>query len=315
MFGAFTDISQAVNFTFLFILVISVVLLGLITVLMIAFVIKYHRSRHPVPAQVHSHAVLEVVWTVVPTILALGMFYYGWVGFKLMRTPPPNAMEVTATGRMWSWSFDYENGKQSTELVVPAGTPVKVNLVSADVLHSFYVPAFMVKHDAVPGFENFVWFNPVDTGTYDIFCAEYCGQRHSYMLSKVRAIPEEEFQVWIEEGVEELVIAENASEEEALAMMQAAGERLTQIKGCNACHSFDGSALVGPTYKGLLGRTSTVVTDGQTRQITVDEEYIRRSILEPTADVVEGFQPVMPSQKGLMTDEEIDAVIEYLKTL
>jgi cytochrome c oxidase subunit 2 len=315
MFTSFSDITDAVNFTFLFILVISVVLLLLITVLMVTFVIKYHRKRHPVPAQVKSHALLEIIWTVVPTLLALGMFYYGWIGYKLMRTPPPGAMEVTATARMWSWQFDYENGKQSAELYVPLGTPVKVNLESADVIHSFYVPAYMVKMDVVPGMTNFVWFEPDEEGEFDIFCAEYCGQRHSYMLSKVVVIPEREFSAWVEEGVmaQDDVSDEDLSEEDRIRRLQMRGEQIAVVKGCNACHTVDGTQLVGPSYKGLFGKTETVITDGQPREIVVDEEYIRRSILEPNADLVEGFQPLMPPQA--MTDEEIEAVIEYIKTM
>ncbi|UCH84956.1 MAG: c-type cytochrome, partial [Candidatus Latescibacterota bacterium] len=194
--------------------------------------------------------------------------------------------------------------------------PVKVNLRSADVLHSFYVPAYRVKQDVVPGLDTYVWFHPVDTGFFDIFCAEYCGQRHAFMLSKVVVISEAEFDEWIEKdvGTVPVSIDETASEEEQLARLQRAGERLSQIKGCNACHSTDGTALVGPTYQGIFGRSVTVVTDGVTRQVVADEEYIRRSILEPNADVVEGYDALMPPQAEL-TDEEIQAIIEYLKTL
>jgi cytochrome c oxidase subunit 2 len=317
MITSFSNIADAVNTTFSMILVVSLVLLVLITFLMVLFVFKYSRKRHPTPAQVESHSLLEVTWTVIPTILVLGMFYYGWVGYKLMRTPPEGALQVTATAQMWSWQFTYENGKQSAELYAPVGQPIRVNLESRDVLHSFYVPAYMVKQDVVPGMENFVWFEPEETGTFDIFCAEYCGQRHSYMLSHVVVVPREEFDRWVEEGVEAVEVApgEDLSEEEQLARLQRAGARLSQIKGCDACHTTDGTQLVGPTYKGLFGKTETVVTDGETRQVIVDEDYIRKSILDPAADVVEGFQPLMPSQQGMMTDEEITAVIEYLKTL
>jgi cytochrome c oxidase subunit 2 len=317
MLTSFSNIVDAVNTTFLIILVVSVLLLVLITFLMIFFVIKYARKRHPKPSQVESHALLEMTWTVIPTLLVLGMFYYGWVGFKMMRTPPDNSMVVTATAQMWSWQFKYENGKQSSELYVPVDQPVKVMLESRDVLHSFYVPAFMVKHDVVPGMSNFVWFSSPDTGEFDIFCTEYCGQRHAYMLSKVVVVPREEFDQWVEEGVElvEEMPTEDMSEKELLERLQRTGERLSQVKGCNACHTVDGSKLVGPTYKGIFGRKEIVITDGERREVVVDEEYIRRSILNPNADLVEGYQPLMPSQEGMITEEEIKAIIEYLKTL
>ncbi|MFQ5510458.1 MAG: cytochrome c oxidase subunit II [Candidatus Krumholzibacteriia bacterium] len=316
MLTAFSEITEGVNFTFLFILVISVALLVLITALMVVFVIKYHRKRHPVPAQVESHALLEITWTVIPTILVLAMFYYGWIGYRLMRTPPEGAMEVTAVAQMWSWQFEYGNGKRSPELYVPVEKPVKVNLESRDVLHSFYVPAFMIKQDVVPGMENFVWFSAPDTGTYDIFCAEYCGERHSYMLSKVVVVPESEFGVWVEKDVAPPVaVDEDVSGEERVARLRQIGERLSGTKGCIACHSTDGSPLVGPTYKGLFGKTETVITDGDARKVVVDEEYLRRSILDPTADIVDGFQPLMPPMRGLLSDDEVTALVEYLKTL
>ena len=315
--ASFSNIIEAVNTTFLVITVISVVLLVLITFLMVAFVIKYRRKRHPKASQIEGNTFLEMAWTVIPTILVLGMFYYGWIGYKLMRNPPAGAMEVTAIAQMWSWQFRYPNGKQSSELYVPVNQPVKVNLESRDVLHSFYVPAFKVKQDVVPGSIQFLWFEAEEIGVFDIFCAEYCGQRHSYMLSKVNVIDQGEFDQWVATGVEPLgeLSADDMDEEALVVRLRKTGERLSQIKGCNACHTIDGTALVGPTYKGLFGRTETVVTDDQTRQIVVDEDYIRKSILEPNADIVEGFQPLMPSQQGMITDEEITAIIEYLKTL
>jgi cytochrome c oxidase subunit 2 len=315
MLRSFQNINDAVSFTFFFILVISVLLLILITFLMVFFVIRYHRKRHPKAQQVASHALLEITWTVVPTILVLVMFYYGWVGYKMMRNVPENALQVTATARMWSWQYSYENGKQSDKLYVPAGRPVKVNLESLDVIHSFYAPAYMVKQDVVPGLDTYVWFNPVDTGSFDVFCAEYCGQRHSYMLSKIVVIPEAEFNEWIEKdvAVKAAIQKEGVSEEERVAGLRRLGEQLTKIKGCMACHSTDGSALVGPSFKKLFGKTENVVTDGKTRRIVVDAPYIRKSILEPMADITEGYQPLMPPQ--VLTEDEIDAVVEYLKSL
>lgn len=323
----FSTTTEAVDTAFYVILGISVAMLVLVTVLMVVFVVKYRRTRHPKADQIEGNTLLEIVWTVIPTILALGMFYLGWTGYTLMRNVPKNALEVGATGRMWSWEFEYANGKHSSELYVPQGTPVKVNLRSADVIHSFYIPAYRVKRDVVPGLDTYVWFQPVDTGAYDIFCAEYCGQRHSYMTTKVVVVPKDEFLRWVETdvgaaaapsetkgtGTVTEAAGEGASEGDRVAELRRAGERLSKVKGCHACHSTDGSLLVGPSYKGLLGSTVTVVSGGQTRQIVADEEYIRRSILEPTADVVEGYEPVMPKVDA--TEEEIAALIEYLKSL
>jgi cytochrome c oxidase subunit 2 len=157
----------------------------------------------------------------------------------------------------------------------------------------------------------------VDTGIYDVFCAEFCGQRHSYMMSKVVVVPREEFEKWIEKDVAVSVPAGGAgteiSQEEIARQLRAVGERLSKIKGCNACHSSDGTRLVGPSYKGILGRTETVVTKSETRRVTIDEDYLRRSIVDPAADIVDGYQPVMPKLE--ITEEELRALVEYLKSL
>lgn len=290
--------SGLVDQAFVFILGTSVVLLIGVTVAMVFMVIKYRRSKNPNPAQIEGNVTLETLWTVLPTILVLVMFYYGWAGFKVMRTIPEDAMPVTVKAQMWSWVFEYENGKQSSELIVPTGRPVKLALESADVIHSFYVPAFRLKEDCVPGRHNHAWFEATRDGEYNIFCAEYCGERHSKMLSLVKAIPAAEFDEWL--GV-------NAG--------PATGPELLAIKGCTACHSLDGSKVVGPTFKGVFGRTETVVTDGVKREIVVDEDYIRHSMLEPKADIVEGYPDVMPAQGSLLKPEEIDAVVEVLKGL
>lgn len=309
----FSTSTEAVNAAFYVMLAVSVAMLVLVTALMVGFAVKYHRKRHPKAEQIEGNTLLEIVWTVIPTLLALGMFYIGWVGYKVMRSVPEGALQVSATGRMWSWEFEYENGKRSAELYVPQGVPVKVNLNSADVLHSFYIPAYRVKQDVVPGLDTYTWFQPVDTGVFDIFCAEYCGQRHAYMMSKVVVVPEEEFLRWLETDAALVPAAGDGGEEELAAELRRAGERLSRIKGCNACHSADGSRLVGPSYKGVFGSTVTVVTGGRTRRVLADEEYLKRSIVEPNADIVEGYEAVMPVAE--MTEEEIRAIVEYLKTL
>jgi cytochrome c oxidase subunit 2 len=207
---------------------------------------------------------------------------------------------------MWTWSFEYENGKQSAVLNVPVKRPVKLAITSADVLHSLFIPAFRIKEDAVPGRETRLWFLPDEAGTYDLFCTEYCGVGHSTMTTKVAVMTQKDFDSWYKG---------DALAPAAGTKMQPDGAALTKEKGCVACHSLDGTAKVGPTLKGVFGRKETVVTAGKERELTVDEAYLRRSLLEPQADVVKGYPPIMPSQKGVLKDPEIDAIIIYLKGL
>jgi cytochrome c oxidase subunit 2 len=320
MLSSFSNISDKVNGPILLITAVCVFLLIVLTVAMIYFVIRYSRKRNPVASETHGHMALEVAWTIIPTLIAFGFFWYGWVGYKFMKSPPEDAMVVEVTGRMWSWSHEYENGVISPELNIPVNKAVRLNLNSADVLHSYFIPAFKVKQDAVPGVEGlFLWFEALQEGTFDVFCTEYCGLNHSAMLSKVNVMSQEEFDAWYAEEGEKVAATKAALEgeggEASADALVAAGKHLATTKGCVACHSVDGSTLVGPSFKGVFGKTETVVTDGQERQVTVDEEYIHKSILEPTADITKGFQPLMPSQQGLVTEDEINALIEYIKSV
>jgi cytochrome c oxidase subunit 2 len=189
--------NPTVDNVFILIIAISVFFLVLVTGAMIYFVIKYRRKKNPVSENITGNTTLEIVWTVVPTILVLVIFYYGWAGFKLLREAPSDAMLVKVTGKMWFWTFDYENGKKSdTLLYVPLGKPVRFELQSTDVLHSFYIPEYRIKEDVVPGRTNYMWIDPVKLGRFDIYCAEYCGLNHSYMLGKVVVMPQEEFYAW-----------------------------------------------------------------------------------------------------------------------
>ncbi len=292
--------TETVDFVFFFIFGISAVMLVGITVAMVYFVVRYNRKRNPHPtSDVASNILLEVVWTVIPSILVMGMFYYGWAGYLALRNVPEGALEVKATGRMWSWSFEYANGRISDKLYVPAGQPVKVDIISTDVLHAFYIPAFRVKRDAVPGLESHVWFNAEKTGSYDIFCAEYCGVAHADMITTVEALTPHEFEEWYR--------GETAAEE------AGEGEALLSRYGCIGCHSLDGSKKVGPTFQGLYGSSREVVTEGQKRTVTADAEYLKRAIIEPMADVVEGYPPAMPSYKDQIPELELEEIIEYFK--
>ena len=318
MLSRLSNISDAVNGPIIFIAATSLVMLIGITAVMIYFTLRYQRRRSPVGAEIHGHHVLEIVWTVIPTILAFGFFWYGWEGYKIMKSPPDDAMQVKVTGRMWSWLHEYENGVQSPELYVPVNRAVRLNLTSQDVLHSYYIPAFKVKQDAVPGVPNlFLWFSANQVGVYDVFCAEYCGLSHSRMLTKVHVVPTQEFDAWLAAEGAKVAELQKATESGAAdtGTLHILGEQLARAKGCVACHSMDGSRLVGPSFKGAYGRKEMVVSGGQEREITIDDEYIRKSMLEPMADVVQGYQPLMPSQQGLVSDAEIKALTSYIKSL
>jgi cytochrome c oxidase subunit II len=294
--------TEAIDPVFMYLFGACLVLLLGITAAMAFFVLRYHRSRAPQPtSQVESSLWLEIVWTVLPTLLVLAMFWYGWKGYLVLRTVPQGALEVTATARMWSWNFTYPNGTTSPKLYVPVGKAVRVNLVSTDVIHGFFLPAFRVKRDVVPGMPNHAWFVADRPGSYDLFCSQYCGRGHSAMITTVEALPVKEFEEWIEQG------AGGAKKEDRID-----GKKLAQEKGCLGCHSLDGSPGVGPSFKGIVGRSVTVVTKGVERAITVDEAYLRQSILDPHADVVKGFQPIMPAFSDLSKDE-VTALVEYLE--
>jgi cytochrome c oxidase subunit 2 len=293
-----SNISSSVDAALYFIVAISVVMLALVTFFMVYFSIRYSRKRNAQAEEIEGNTFLEIAWTVIPTILVLFMFYAGYVGFKLMRTPPPESMLVKVTSRMWAWSFRYETGRVSDELVLPVGEPVRLAMTAEDVLHSLSIPAFRVKEDNVPGQETMLWFIPNQAGTYDLFCTEYCGVGHSSMITKVRVLEGKEFEQWLE-----------AEEEKAAPE----GLRLLRSKGCIGCHSIDGSRMVGPTFQGAYGSRRIVMTDGREREISFDEEYLTRSILYPKADIAKGYPPVMPEME--LTKEEVAAIVEYIKGL
>jgi cytochrome c oxidase subunit 2 len=183
----------------IFILIISIAIffLLLVAAAMVYFVIKYNRKKNPVPSNITGNTTLEILWTVIPLALVMVIFYYGWIGFKHMREIPPDAMVIKVTGSMWKWSFEYDNKKQiDSTLYVPVGKPIKMEIYSSDVNHSFYLPAFRIKEDAIPGRMNYLVFHPTEIGTYQIMCAEYCGMNHAYMLAKLIVLPQDEFWKW-----------------------------------------------------------------------------------------------------------------------
>ena len=299
--------SQAAHNTdsvFLFINDVSFLILLGITIALIYFAIKYRRkSDDDITPVIKHNTKLEITWSVIPLFLVMIVFGWGYSGWLNLKAVPDNAYEIHVTASKWNWLFKYQNGVASPgEVHVPAGRPVKLVMQSTDVIHSFYVPEYRIKQDVLPNRYTYVWFEADEPGESQVFCAEYCGTLHSGMLAKVIVHEQDEFDEWL---ASQNVAGEGQSPVEY-------GKSLFSIQGCNACHTVDGSKLIGPSLQGAWNKEETL-TDGST--ITVDENYIRESILTPGEKIVTGFSNVMTPYEGIISDEEISALIEYIKTL
>jgi len=304
-----SDFVSTYNLSFWFITGISLLLLIGLTITMLWFVYRYNKKRNKVASQIEGSTKLEVVWTVIPILLALAMFNFGWAGWKPLSKPPEDAMTVTSIARMWNFSFTYANGKQSPELKVPINTPVKINLISLDVIHSLFIPAFRIKSDMIPGRQKEMWFLPKAEGKYDIFCAEYCGLQHSFMRSSVTVMTQDKFDEWYIDTTRVSVVTTETGP-------GAEGEAIMRVQGCFACHSTDGTRIIGPSYLNLYGEQQTVVRDGKEVIINVNEEYVKKAIFDPNSETVKGFQKnLMQSYEGILTNEDVTKIIEYLKSL
>ena len=292
-----------VDWLFYAILWISVFFFFLIVGLASVFVVKYRRREEGEVGKGPAHNTrLEIVWTVIPIVLVVGIFWVGFKDFVNLRRAPKGAYEIQVTAGKWNWSFTYPNGYVSDVLHVPAGKPVKLTMTSEDVIHAFYVPAFRQKRDIFPGRYTTAWFETNKTGKWRLYCAEYCGSKHWSMVTDVVAHEPAEFETWLQEASNFL---------DKLPPAQA-GERLFVQRGCTQCHSIDGKAGIGPTLAGFFGQ-ERVFADGS-RGIA-DEDYVRESILEPKAKVLAGYEAVMPTYQGRIRDKEITALIAYFKKM
>ena len=307
-----TDASNFVstfNTSFYFIAGISLFFLIGLTIVMLYFVFRYNNKKNKIAVQNEGNTRLEIIWTVIPILLAIAMFYYGWAGWKPMNKAPKDALNITSVARMWSFSFQYENGKQSPDLIIPVNTPVKLNLVSLDVIHSIFIPAFRVKSDMVPGREKMMWFLPQTVGEFDLYCSEYCGLRHSYMNANVKVLSNEDYTAWYADSSKVINVTEES-------VPGSEGLKIMINQGCNACHSSDGSKIVGPSYLNLYGEKQVVIRDGKEVTVTVDDEYIKRAIYDPNSEIVKGYpKGLMQSYKGAVSDDDLSKIIEYIKSL
>jgi cytochrome c oxidase subunit 2 len=295
-----STLAPRVDALFFFLLAVSVFFALLIFTLLLYFAVKYRRrSDQDRPRLIEGGLLLEILWTVVPFGLTVVMFAWGALLFAEIRTAPADALEVHVVGKQWMWKIQHPSGQREiNELHVPVGRPVKLTMTSEDVIHSFFVPAFRIKNDVLPGRYSTVWFEATAPGEHRLFCAEYCGTQHSGMFGRVVVLTLPEYQKWLSGGAAE-------------GPMAQAGEALFQGHGCNSCHR-SGGAVPSPSLAGLLGRRVSLAGGGS---VIADEEYMRESILDPRAKIVAGFQPVMPTYKGLISEEGIMQILAYIKSL
>lgn len=299
-----TLVSHQVDNLYYWILWASIAMFVGIAAVVGYFLVKYRRTAQNQIAedQITHNILAEIIWTAIPIFLVMIIFYAGYKSYLHVMVPPSNATEIHVVGKKWMWQFEYANGiKTIGELVVPVNLPVKLIMTSEDVIHSFFIPNFRMKRDVVPNRYTREWFQADKIGNYQIFCAEYCGDGHSGMLASVRVVSAEDYDKWQKE--------QNSGADLPLDVL---GEKVYNAKGCATCHSVDGSPKTGPTWKGIYG-ASHKLTDGST--ITVTDDYIKESVLDPKAKVVAGFAPVMPTFAGLLSEREISGIIEYLKKL
>jgi cytochrome c oxidase subunit 2 len=270
------------------------------------YFVKVYRAKsreaneHADPSSEHN-TTLEITWSIIPLLICVALFVWGFQGFVSLRTPPKGSLEIHATGQKWKWLFDYPHGAEDV-LHVPVNTPVRMVIQSVDVLHSLFIPNFRVKMDAIPGRYTDLWFQATQVGEFPIFCAEYCGTSHSDMLSRVVVHPPGGYEKWL---------AKEKRRMEDIPLPDL-GKLLYQKQGCATCHTIDGSRTIGPTWKGLFGKTEKF-TDGTSA--TVDENYLRASIMDPQSKIVESFPPSMPTYQGKLSDRQLSGLIEYIKSL
>jgi cytochrome c oxidase subunit 2 len=272
----------------------------LIAGLIVAYAIKFRRrSPDAIGARIHGGLMLEITWSVIPFLITMVLFVWGASVFFAMSRPPDETLNVYVVGKQWMWKFQHLDGQREiNELHVPVGRAVKLIMTSEDVIHDVFVPAFRVKADVLPGRYTHLWFEPTKPGTYHLFCAEYCGTRHSGMIGQIVVMEPNDYQTWLSGGAEEGSLA-------------SAGQKLFADLACNTCHRPDAQGR-GPVLQNLFGKTIET-TAGE--RVVVDEAYIRESILNPQAKVTAGFQPIMPTFQGLVTEEQLLELIEYVKSL
>jgi cytochrome c oxidase subunit 2 len=289
-----------VDALYLFIVAVSAFFALAVSVAVVVFGILYRRKHAgEVGDRIEGNLPLELLWSIIPTVIAMVMFGWGASAYFQMRTPPEEALQIYAVGKQWMWKFQHLEGQREiNELHIPVGRPIRVTITSEDVLHSLYFPSFRTKMDAIPGRYTQLWFEASKTGRYHIFCTEYCGTNHSGMIGSVVVMEPAAYQAWLAGGISEGTLAQR-------------GERLFTELACNTCHLDTGKGR-GPSLKDIVGKT-VELADGTS--VVADEGYLRESIINSQAKIVKGYQPLMPAFQGLVSEDNLVALVEYVKTL
>ncbi|MBA3913780.1 MAG: cytochrome c oxidase subunit II [Acidobacteriales bacterium] len=284
---------------FIFMLIVTGLVTAAIFVIILFFIAKYRSRPGHHAEQVEGSTPLELTWSIAPLGVFLLMFAWGALLYFNERNPPRGADEVYVVAKQWMWKLEHESGQREiNELHVPVNRDVKLIMTSQDVIHSFYVPAFRVKTDVLPGRYTTLWFHATKPGTYHLFCAEYCGTQHSGMIGQVVVMEPAQYQSWLGGGG-------------ATGSMADTGQQIFQQLGCSTCHRSDIQGR-GPNLTGVFGKPQ-LLEDGRT--VIADENYIRESIVAPSAKVVSGFKPIMPTFQGIVSEDQITALVAYIKSL
>lgn len=292
--------SGRVDALYAFLWALTILFGVVISLVIVYFAIKYRRrSQDEIPRPVEGSMKLELAWSIIPFLISMGIFVWSASLYFSMYRPPSEALEVYVVAKQWMWKFQHLDGQREiNELHVPLGRKVKLTLTTEDVIHSFFVPAFRVKMDVVPGKYSTIWFEPTKAGRYHLFCAEYCGTSHSGMIGWIDVMEAPEYQAWLGGGAAEGSLA-------------SSGEKLFQQLACNTCHRSDGQGR-GPALEGVFGK-EVQLQDGQ--RLTADEGYVRESIINPRAKIVAGFQPIMPTFQGQVSEEQLLQLVAYVKSI
>lgn len=284
---------------FFFLVLISLVGLTLVVLIIVGFSVLYSKNRHPEAVQIEGSTLLETTWTIIPLGLFLIVFVWGALIYFRVYTPPANAMNIYVVGKQWMWKVEHPGGQHEIDaLHIPTGVPIQVTLISQDVFHSFSIPAFRVKREAIPGRYTTMWFEATKVGTYHMFCTQYCGTNHSQMIGWVYVMTPDDYKKWLANSTSGVSLAQN-------------GERLFASLSCNACHNTRPDAR-GPNLVGVYGSQLTL-QNGES--VTADDAYLRQAILDPAQHVTQGYTPIMPTYQGQISEDGVIALVEYIKNL